>query len=234
VFTKTAAFYDAVYSFKDYPAEAARLRDLITRHTQGGTLLDVACGTGGHLQHLRQWYTVEGLDLDPQLLEVARQRLPDVPLYQADMTAFELGRRFDAVVCLFSSIGYVKTVDGLQRAIVCMARHVAPGGVLVVEPWFAPETYRVGHVAALFVDRPQLKIARMNVSEVRGRISVLNFQYLVGTPDGVEHFAERHELGLFTRGEHEAAFGAAGLEVTYDPQGLIGRGLYVGTWPART
>ena len=72
-------------------------------------LLDVACGTGKHLERLAQDHSVEGMDLDAALLELALRRLPGVPLHQADMTSFELGRRFDAVVCLFSSIGYVKT-----------------------------------------------------------------------------------------------------------------------------
>ena len=138
MFTKSAAFYDALYSFKDYPGEAERLHALIQERTPPAsaprTLLDVACGTGHHLQYLRRWYTVEGVDLDAGLLDLARQRLPDVPLHQRDMADFDLGRRFDAVVCLFSAIGYVKTADRLRRAVACLAAHVAPGGVLVVEP----------------------------------------------------------------------------------------------------
>jgi hypothetical protein len=53
---------------------------------------------------------------------------------------------------------------------------------------------------------------------------------LVGTADGVEHFTEEHQLGLFSDGEHRAAFAAAGMTVAYDEKGLMGRGLYVGTW----
>src|ERR671923_34446 len=101
------------------------------------TLLDVACGTGAHLAELRRWYRCEGLDLDGELLAVARERLRDVPLHQDDMRDFDLGRRFDAVTCLFSSIGYVLTVEGLTAAVAAMARHLEPGGVLVVEPWLA-------------------------------------------------------------------------------------------------
>ena len=41
----------------------------------------------------------------------------------------DLGRTFDAVVCLFSSIGYVGTEERLRAAIGSMARHAAPGGM---------------------------------------------------------------------------------------------------------
>jgi len=190
------------------------------------TLLDVACGTGAHLAELRRWYEVEGVDLDSELLEVARERLPGVPLHEGDMTGFDLGREFDVVTCLFSSIGYVRTHDGLVRATASLARHVAPGGVLIVEPWLEPGDWEPGRIGSVFVDEPDLKVARMNVG---GSAEVMDMHYLVATPDGVESFVERHELGVFSRDEHIEAFRAAGLTVEHDPEGLMGRGLYIGT-----
>ena len=234
MFARSARIYDAVYSWKDYPREAELVHELVQARKPGAeTLLDVACGTGAHLAELRRWYRCEGLDLDGELLAVARERLPDVPLHRGDMRDFDLGRRFDAVTCLFSSIGYVLTVEALAAGIAAMARHLEPGGVLLVEPWLSPEGVRVPQVGAVFVDEPELKIARVNAIEVDGRRSSFEFHYLVGTPAGVEHFTERHELGLFTREEHLEAFRAAGLAVEHDEEGLMGRGLYVGVAPSR-
>jgi SAM-dependent methyltransferase len=233
MFTKSARFYDAVYSFKDYAAEAAKVDALIKeRNPRARTLLDVACGTGMHLEHLRGRYDAEGLDLDPELLAIARERLPGILLHEGDMTAFDLGRRFDAVTCLFSSIGYARTVEDLNRAVAAMAGHLEPGGVLIVEPWLTPEVWQDGHLGAVFVDEPDLKIARVNLAERDGRLSRFVFHYLVLTAEGVERFEEPHELRLFTHDENTAAFGAAGLEVEHDPEGLMGRGLYIGGAPA--
>ncbi|MDX6510841.1 MAG: dTDP-3-amino-2,3,6-trideoxy-4-keto-D-glucose/dTDP-3-amino-3,4,6-trideoxy-alpha-D-glucopyranose [Gaiellaceae bacterium] len=233
MFSQSARVYDAIYaSIRDYPREAEELHRLIQSRRPGArTLLDVACGTAAHLADLRPHYEVEGVDLDPEMLAVARERLPDVEFHEADMTSFDLGRRFDAVVCMFSSIGYVRTVEGLDSAVAAMARHVEPGGLLVVEPWLAPEAWRARHVHAVFVDEPELKIARISMSGQDGNVSIVDFHYLVGTPDGVEQFTERHELGLFTVEEHLAAFRAAGLEVEHDPEGPMGRGLYVAVAP---
>jgi len=161
------------------------------------------------------------------VVNFARERLPDVPFHEADMTSFDLGSRFDAVVCMFSSIGYARTEERLGSAVASMARHLDSGGVLVVEPWLTPEVWLDRHVGAVFVDEPELKIARMNVSQRDGDVSIVDFQYLVGTPDAVEHFSERHELGLFTVDQHLDAFKAAGLEAEHDPEGPMGRGLYV-------
>src|SRR5438067_67243 len=147
MFTRSAQLYDAIYSFKDYEGEATRLDELIReRKPDARTLLDVACGTGKHLEYLRTRYDVEGLDLDPELLAIARERLPDVPLHEGDMRDFDLGRRFDAVTCLFSAIGYMLTVEELAAAVASMARHLEPGGVLLVEPWLEPEAVVTPHV----------------------------------------------------------------------------------------
>ena len=62
-------------------------------------------------------------------------------------------------------------------------------------------------------------------------VALFVFHYLVGTPEGVERFTERHELGLFTVEEYLAAFRACGLEVEYDPLWLNGRGLYMALKP---
>jgi ubiquinone/menaquinone biosynthesis C-methylase UbiE len=194
-------------------------------------LLDVACGTGKHLEHLREYYQVEGLDISPELLEIARWRCPAVPFHKEDMKAFRLGRTYDVITCLFSSIGYVKLVEDLGKAVANMAYHLSPGGMLVVEPWFSPENYWTGRVFANSVNEADLKIAWMYIQEVEGRISVSNIHYLVGTPQGIDHFVERHERGLFTHEEYLAAFRKAGLKVDYDSKGLAGRGMYIGTSP---
>jgi SAM-dependent methyltransferase len=127
VFTESAGWYDRFQAGKDYAGEAERITGLIRDLRPGArTLLDVACGTGGHLSYLRQEFTCHGIDLDGGLLEVARQRLPDVPLTRADMTGFDLAQRFDAVTCLFSSIGYTASVAGLRAATRAMAGHLTP------------------------------------------------------------------------------------------------------------
>src|ERR1043166_7884316 len=231
MFSATARYYDTIYlAMKDYGAEAAKLTALVHQysHSPGNRLLDVACGTGLHLSYLKQLFQVEGLDLDEQLLTIARQRNPEVPLHHANMIDFALGHTFDIVTCLFSAIGYVQTLDNLSRATQGMAQHLTSGGVLLIEPWFTPETWRPGTVHARFIDEPDLKLARINTSLVEGRLSLIDMHYFIGIQEGIEHYVERHELGLFTSDEMIHVLTNCGLEVTYDATGLTGRGLYIG------
>lgn len=233
MFIESAPFYDALYDFVDYPAAARQLHELIQDRAPGAsTLLDVGCGTGRHLEQFQESYDVEGLDLDGKLLAVARQRCPDVPFHEASMVDFQLPRRFDVVTCLFSAIGYVQTVEDMRRAIATMARHLNPGGLLIVEPWFEPDRFWTDTVTANHVDRPDLKICWMYTSKREGDVSVLDIHYLVGTPDRVEHLVEEHRIGLFTREESTSAMADVGLTVHHDPVGPFNRGLYVGQAPS--
>jgi len=193
------------------------------------SLLDVACGTGRHIEHLKKHFRVQGLDICPELLEIARERNPDIALHQGDLCDFELGERFDVVTCLFSSIGYVKTVDGLRSAAGSMVGHLKAGGLLIIEPWFTPENWHANTVHAHLVDESELKIARVSTSFVEGRVSIFDLHHLIATPEGTQHVVEHHEMGLFTSDEMREVMEDAGLDVEHDAEGLTGRGLFVGT-----
>jgi ubiquinone/menaquinone biosynthesis C-methylase UbiE len=231
-YTTSAPFYDHIYRLKDYQAEVRKLLRFIEGFMPvqgaGKTLLDVACGTGAHLVFLARYFDCIGVDLSEGLLEVARDKLPSIPFHQGDMRNFDLGQTFDVVTCLFSAIGYVQTVDGLRQSITAMARHVAPGGVLIVEPWFHPDGFIDGYVFSELIETPELRLARMSVSKIRDGRSLIDVHHLVATAAGVTHFTELHEMGLFTQEDYMQAFTDAHLQTTHDEKGLTGRGLYFG------
>lgn len=228
-YEKSARFYDAIYTWKNYPEEVERLKAILAaRGHRGGRLLDVACGTGRHLELLKETFEVEGVELDPAMAVFARERVPGVTITVGDMRDFDLGHSFEIVTCLFSSIGYMEEPDQLHAAIATMARHLTPGGLLVVEPWFHPQQFYDGHVAGDLFDGEGMKIARIGRSWTEGPVSVMEMHHMVGTPDEVSTFSETHRMGLYTDGEYRAAFEAAGLRVEHDAEGLMGRGLYVG------
>ena len=230
MFTKTAKHYDVVYSDKDYEAESLKLVSLIReRAPETRTLLDVACGTGRHLEYLARnpGFDCTGLDLDDEMLSIARERVPTATLHTGDMCDFALTARFDVVTCLFSSIGYTKTVERMNRAVANMAAHVVPGGTLVVEPWITPESWIVGKAHSSTVETDEFVVTRMMVAEPveRGRVV---FEYLIGDSSGISKVSETHEMGWFTHQEYISAFEKAGLTTEHIRPGITDRGLYFG------
>jgi cyclopropane fatty-acyl-phospholipid synthase-like methyltransferase len=128
-----AAHYDAVTG--DCATEAAFVNKII-RHDHGrtATLLEVACGTGGIIASLAAGYQVSGLDISPAMLAVARERLPDgTPLYLADMSSFNLGTTFDAIVCVYHGINHLLGFPDWEGFFDCAHRHLNDDGLLIFD-----------------------------------------------------------------------------------------------------
>jgi len=233
VYDKSARIYDLLYvgtGIKDYQAETAELRRIIEDSSAGArTLLDVACGTGAHLAELSRWYEVEGADISPAMLAVARRRLPAIPLHQADMRTLDLGRSFDVVICLFSSIGYVTDPSEMQATVARLAAHVAPGGVLVLDGWVRPDRWREGTKPEPEIARDDdVMVVRLADSRLAGSITELDMHHLVQSADGVEYFMERHRLALTPTGDYVSAVEDAGLAARVIPDYMPGRDRIVG------
>jgi SAM-dependent methyltransferase len=210
-----ADVYDQIYAAagKDYAGEAAALADLIGRRNPGAaSVLDVGCGTGAHLRHLRGLFAhVEGVEISASMRSVAAAGLPGTAIHAGDMRTFRLRRRFDAVVCLFCAIGYMRDTADLEAAVARMAAHLAPGGILVVEPWVGPDQYRDGTIGHVVAEQGGRTVVRMCHFRRGGRLSLMDMHYLVGDSGGVRHWMETHKLRLFTVDEYRRAFTRAGL-----------------------
>jgi ubiquinone/menaquinone biosynthesis C-methylase UbiE len=232
IYKSLARYYDLIYSWKDYKKEAAIIRRLVSKYkkSKGNHLLEVACGTGGHARYLSRHFKVLATDISPDMLRVARKNVKGVAFQQADMTTLNLGREFDVIVCLFSSIGYLKTPANLKSTLQNFARHLKRGGIVIVEPWLTKSKFRAGQPHMTTYGDNDIQIARLCVSKVRGDISVMDMHYLVAERNkGVTHFVDRHELGMVEPTKMLELMRGAGLQAVFAKNGLMkDRGLYIG------
>jgi SAM-dependent methyltransferase len=214
MYARSAQIYDRMYAFRDYGLHARSLLAALQaqRGRAGGTVLEVGCGTGRVLEQLvGQFDSMTGLDINEEMLGIARQRLPQADFVLGDMRDFKLPRKFDIVLCLFGTVAFAQTVEGLHRAVRNMADHLAEGGSMVLEGYFTPATYWQDHVALNVLDDTDRKLAWMYRQEVQGTLGITRVHHLVGTAAGVEHFVDTFEVGLFTVEQYEEALTAAGL-----------------------
>ena len=144
-----AAIYDAIYADRD----DAGFWQAMAAAAGGGPILELGCGTGRVLLPLaRAGYEITGLDLSAQVLERCGAKLQSEPpevgdrvrLLRADMTSFDLGRRFAAIICPFAGFQQLRTVE---QQLACLERcrsHLLPHGRLVLDlpnPDPAPAEY---------------------------------------------------------------------------------------------
>ncbi|MHA1671744.1 MAG: methyltransferase domain-containing protein [Promethearchaeota archaeon] len=227
-----AKIYDLIYEFLDYEKTAKKIKKLILKNkrTEVNTLLDIACGTGRHLNYLKKDFKCTGIDISDQMLDVARKNFTDIRFIQADMIELDLKDKFDAIICLFSSIGYVKTYENLKKTINNFASHTNQGGVVIIEPWLTKSNVIDGLASMTTYESDDIKIARQCVSKIDGDLTRFVMHYLIAKKDeDVTYFKDSHELGLFDTDKTLQMMEEAGFETKYLKKGLeTERGLFIG------
>jgi SAM-dependent methyltransferase len=217
-----ARYYDLIYADKPYAEEARFVHELVVGDGPG-RLLDVACGSGRHAREFAALgWEVTGVDYSPDLL--ARAREAGITVHEQDMRTLDVpGAPFDAVTCLFDSIGYLLTNDAIIEALEHARQHLAPKGTLAVEFLHAPAVLR--HASPVRVRRwptPRggtlFRISEVELDTARQTMHVdYELLDLDSTGTAVSHWTEAHDNRYFSVEEMRALFQSAGLATRFVP-----------------
>ncbi|MBI2542482.1 methyltransferase domain-containing protein [Candidatus Woesearchaeota archaeon] len=224
-----ARYYDLVYHWKDYGKESARIKKLIEKYKEsdGNKLLDIACGTGQHLRYFKKYFHCTGIDINKEMLKIARKKVKKVIFKKADMKNFYLKKKFDCITCLFSAVGYLQTYDNLKKALMNFSKHLKSGGVLVLEPAFTRKNFKPGMAHLKTYEGKTIKIARINDSKLVKNCSAFDFHYLISDKNKIRYLKETHILGLFEVDKTLKLMEESGFKPKYIKNGLTDdRGVY--------
>jgi SAM-dependent methyltransferase len=115
-------------------------RALTMLRPQGGErILDLACGTGRHsLELVRQGFSVVGVEIGPELVEIARKDAAEQGLeaefIQADLRELDFEEEFDIVLNLNDgAVGYFETDEENHRTFEVISRALRPGGQNLIQ-----------------------------------------------------------------------------------------------------
>jgi len=181
-----AARYDRLYSRPERVRFAAPfLEDVLRRHAPGIEVLDVACGTFGlDLPLLASGYHIVGRDLSPAMVDQARRALRSsrrrADVGRADMRTLNLGRTFDAVLCLGTAFNYLVEPAEIRTAMRVFRKHLRPGGILILDltnfdAWIRNPMNARADVDEVFPDGARVIVFGLNDQDLRQRIHHARF-----------------------------------------------------------
>ena len=217
-----AELYDLFYADKPYAEEATFVHDCLQAYGNGGNqLLELACGTGNHAFELeRLGYAITATDISGDMLVCARRKkeacASAIHLQQMGMQRIAFhDHSFDAVVCLFDSIGYLQTNEALVDMLAGVRKVLRSRGVFVFEFWHAAAMLR--HFEPVRMRRwPQAtgqieRISETSIDYARSLVTVKYTIYEPGLNGQYTCYRESHINRYFSVPEMESLLHQAGL-----------------------
>ena len=131
-----AKYYDLFNQAKDYKNEADFLEEVFKKYGNVKKILDLGCGTGLHTKELlERGYEITGLDLSEEMIDIAKKRNPSAKFHIGNMNNFNLSNKFDAIICMFSALGYLTENKQLEDFFISCRDHLKDNGLLILDVW---------------------------------------------------------------------------------------------------
>lgn len=220
-------YYELAYG-SDWRAELRFLSECFAEHAgrKVRSVFEPACGTGRVLLRLaKAGHRVGGVDLNPAQVAYCNARLEKAAakgrVEVGDMTAFTVGRPFDAAINLINSFRHLSSEAAARAHLACIEQALAPGGVYILAMHLTPaeedplgeETWssRRGHLAVA-ARLQSVKLDR------RGRKQTVEADYQIYTPSEFLRLNESMTFRTYTWRQMQITLAASALELvaTYD------------------
>jgi ubiquinone/menaquinone biosynthesis C-methylase UbiE len=214
-FLNYARYYDNIYlKMKDYKKEAEMIKTIIRLYHRktSKTLLDVGCGTAEHLKYLSKDFMCTGVDINGDMLRIAKRKVQGADFKVADMMKLNLGKKFDVIISLFSVIGYVHTFGNLVKALRKMYEHLEENGLIIVEPWIFRKDYKKGYIGFDTFSGENLKFVRMSSSKMTKSEWLLYMYYMISEGGEVRYSKEVHKMLSLDKQDYVKAFKLSGFK----------------------
>lgn len=124
-----AKYYDLFYQKKDYKKEVNFLENFIN---EKDVILDVGCGTGVHASILGEKHEIDGLDLNKEMLKIAKKRINGT-LYNQDILDININKKYDVIISMFAVINHLNNTDELVKAFQNLKDLLKPNGVIIID-----------------------------------------------------------------------------------------------------
>jgi SAM-dependent methyltransferase len=219
----SAAIYDEMYAEKDYEGECDLIEEAFARHgtREVQTLLDLGCGSGGHLLPLaRRGYDLVGVDISASMLSIARkkvaeERLGAVELCEGDVRSVRLGRSFDAALLMFAVLGYQSSNQDVLATLRTVRAHLHSGALLCLDLWYGPAVLTIKpEERQRTIDSSTGPVVRNAKPELDVRRHLCTVHYRFDDPRGKGQLAEEHHvMRFFFPMELELFLSETGLEL---------------------
>jgi len=208
VFDNYADFYDLFYEDKDYNAEVNFIIDLakINTNSQIKSVLDIGCGTGGHLiPFAKKGLKLTGFDLSETMINQAREKIKkaniNAEISVNDVRTYRDGKKYDIIVAMFAVMGYLTSNDDFFKSLKTARIHLNENGLFIFDVWFGPAVlHEMPETRIQEFEKDGFRIIRLVRPEVDVVKQIVTVNYKILKLEGkkvLEEVKETHRMRYF-------------------------------------
>lgn len=195
-----AKYYDKFYQNKNYKKETEFSKNFINANDK---ILDVGCGTGIHAALLTDnGFEVDGLDLNKEMLEIAKTRLK-TNLYWQNILEIDISKKYNMIISMFAVFNHLKDTDELMRGLMNLKQLLHDGGKIIID-----------------LHNPQSSGSKIDTYDNMTRVMKWNYDRslkieksdIIFEIDGIK-YTDTHTFRIFTIDEMKECCERVGLKV---------------------
>lgn len=203
-FERYAAYYDLIYSDKDYRAETEYVHSLLLKNMLTcGAVLELGSGTGRHGRMLGELgYEVTGVEISPEMLKKSSVT-SNFKHVLGDIKSFRSSQKFDAVISLFHVVSYQVMNHEVESVFKTANVHLEKGGLFIFDIWYGPAVCELKPETRVKRFKNEcMEISRIAESEIHPNENCVDVNYTLFAKDRksdkYDVVKESHRLRFFS------------------------------------
>lgn len=129
-----AEFYDVLSDRAEAKERAEKVLVYINKYfADAKSVLELGVGNGDVLSCFPEQYTLYGLDIEEEYVELARNKLPHAELYVSSMHNFEINARFDVIFSIYDSINFLESFEQWEQTFNAVHKHLDEKGLFIFD-----------------------------------------------------------------------------------------------------
>lgn len=208
-----AAGYEKFSADNDYAAFADYYEEIFSEYNiKPSLVLDLGCGSGSLTTIMAEkGYDMIGVDISPEMLDMAREKNPGILYLNQDMREFELYGTVDVIYSSFDCINYITNKNDVKKIFKLVNNYLNYGGLFIFDINTVHKLKNVLGNNTFVFDKDDVYLVWQN--DYYNKIATFYLDMFYKTDGKYERFYEEHYERAYEIDEIKEMMKFSGLEL---------------------
>ncbi len=220
-YNKIAKIYDLMYTKEtgyNHKNQVDWVDNWRKKTHRSKTVLDLACGTGIHLEYFKKLgYKIQGIDASQKMLNVAKKRLGAVSLKKDFFETFNLKKKPDIITCYFNGMSYNTDLRKLKSTFKNIYKSLPDKGIFIFDVFCIEKSKKIFAIKKF--ENKKIKISRTIIGLPTNKGFKSTMYYIIFDGKKSDILSETSLRGTFSKKQILNTLSSSNFKVLYCGKG---------------